>query len=60
MGGSISRDIFQDASALEDIASSEENNWRQWPLLATDGDNAALIQLVSEDKVPRTLFIIYA
>lgn len=50
LGGPISHDTFQDASALEDIAD-EGDDWRPWPLLATDGDTAALIQLVSEDKV---------
>jgi hypothetical protein len=26
-------------------------DWHEWPLIATDGDCAALIQLVSENKV---------
>ncbi|KAJ7462797.1 hypothetical protein B0H11DRAFT_2054384 [Mycena galericulata] len=50
IGGSISSDIFQDAAALEDI-SVDDLAWREWPLLATDGDTAALIQLVSDNKV---------
>ncbi|KAJ7630526.1 hypothetical protein FB45DRAFT_915784 [Roridomyces roridus] len=50
LGGSIPCDVFQDAIALEDI-SSEDPEWREWPLLATDGDTAALIQLVSDNKV---------
>lgn len=50
IGGSIPRDTFQDAVALEDI-SMQDDTWREWPLLATDGDLAALIQLVSENKV---------
>ena len=29
----------------------EEIEWREWPLLASDGDMAALIELVSENKV---------
>jgi hypothetical protein len=51
LGGSISRDTFQHASAFEDIIPNQGDNWQQWPLLATDGDTAALIQFVSEDKV---------
>ncbi|KAJ7596727.1 hypothetical protein C8J56DRAFT_295687 [Mycena floridula] len=49
LGGIVNRDLFQDATALEDI--SVEGEWREWPLLASDGDLAALIQLVSEEKV---------
>ncbi|KAJ7102344.1 hypothetical protein B0H15DRAFT_814236 [Mycena belliarum] len=50
IGGSLAHDTFQDAVALEDI-STEDYTWREWPLLATDGDTAALIQLVSDNKV---------
>ncbi|KAJ7139701.1 hypothetical protein C8R44DRAFT_694295 [Mycena epipterygia] len=50
IGGSISYDTFQDAAALEDI-SVDDDAWREWPLLSTDGDTAALIQLVSDNKV---------
>ncbi|KAL0950736.1 hypothetical protein HGRIS_007510 [Hohenbuehelia grisea] len=52
LGGSVSIDTFQDAAALEDVISSQATeNWREWPLLATDGDLATLLQLVSEGKV---------
>lgn len=50
MGGPIPPDTFQDAVALEEM-SEEQDIWREWPLLATDGDSAALIQLISENKV---------
>ncbi|KAJ7785880.1 hypothetical protein B0H16DRAFT_1488336 [Mycena metata] len=50
IGGSIPHDTFQDATALEDI-SVDDQAWREWPLLSTDGDTAALIQLVSDNKV---------
>jgi len=50
LGGSIPRDTFLDASAFEDVIF-DEDEWRQWPILSGDGDVAALIQLVSEDKV---------
>lgn len=50
LNGVISRDAFQDASALDDMASNGDI-WHPWPLLATDGDISALLQLVSEDRV---------
>ena len=28
-----------------------EIEWREWPLLASDGDMATLVELVSENKV---------
>lgn len=49
IAGPIHRDVFQDAAALEDLSSTQDT-WREWPLVATDGDVASLIQLVSEDK----------
>ncbi|KAJ7593112.1 hypothetical protein C8J56DRAFT_1013301 [Mycena floridula] len=49
LGGNVNRDLFQDAAALEEI--SVEQEWREWPLLASDGDLAALIELVSAQKV---------
>jgi oxalate---CoA ligase len=51
IGGSVSRDVFQDAMALQEISAEQEGVWREWPLLATDGDTAALMQLVSDNKV---------
>ncbi|KAJ7293167.1 hypothetical protein C8J57DRAFT_1268269 [Mycena rebaudengoi] len=51
IGGSVLRDTFQDAATLEDISVEQQQTWREWPLLATDGDTAALIQLVSDDQV---------
>ncbi|KAJ7456579.1 hypothetical protein FB451DRAFT_1048140 [Mycena latifolia] len=50
IGGSVSHDTFQDAATLEEI-SIDDDAWREWPLLSTDGDTAALIQLVSDNKV---------
>lgn len=50
LNGMVSRDAFQDASALEDMLSNRDI-WHPWPLLATDGDISALLQLVSEDRV---------
>lgn len=55
----MSRDLFQDATALEELLSQQDDSsdWREWSLLAGDGDAAALIELVSENKVH--LFDIY-
>ena len=58
IGGSISPDVFQDASALLDVTESGDATWHEWPLTATDGDCATLLQLVSENKV-RTSEIIF-
>lgn len=44
-------DIFQEAAALEDLLSQQDEAWQEWPLTASDGDTAALIELVSENKV---------
>ncbi|KAL0071703.1 hypothetical protein AAF712_000625 [Marasmius tenuissimus] len=51
LNGNLSRDLFQDAASLRELSAQQEGEWREWPLLATDGDCAALIQLVSDDKV---------
>ncbi|KAF8634442.1 hypothetical protein AX15_000891 [Amanita polypyramis BW_CC] len=50
IGGSVSRDTFIDAATLEEL-SRQDNDWREWPLLAVDGDAAALIQAVSDNRV---------
>ncbi|CAL1696293.1 unnamed protein product [Somion occarium] len=54
LGGLFQLDVFQDAIAQEDelLAEPEDGNeWREWSLLATDGDAAALIELASEGKL---------
>ncbi|KAF8973687.1 hypothetical protein BDZ97DRAFT_1900484 [Flammula alnicola] len=51
IGGSITRDTFQDAISLLEEIDVNDNGWHEWPLTATDGDCATLIELVSEDKV---------
>ncbi|KAJ4476656.1 hypothetical protein J3R30DRAFT_3292589 [Lentinula aciculospora] len=51
LNGVINRDTFQDAASLEELSAQQEDVWREWPLLATDGDLVTLLQLVSEDKV---------
>ncbi|KAH8120510.1 hypothetical protein DFH11DRAFT_1685786 [Phellopilus nigrolimitatus] len=51
LGGSLSGDFFQDASQLEESYSIEQAEWREWPLVSTDGDTAALLQQISDHKV---------
>lgn len=47
----MSVDVYQDATILEDMLSQEGGSWREWPLLASDGDLATLIELVSDNQV---------
>ncbi|KAI0706049.1 hypothetical protein BC835DRAFT_1311874 [Cytidiella melzeri] len=55
LGGFFAAELFQDASAFEEaLGSSYQDDplaWREWPLIATDGDAAVLIELVSEGKL---------
>jgi hypothetical protein len=51
LGGSIHRDIFQDAATLEGICKEPSIDWREWPLLASDGDLAMLVQAASAGEV---------
>ncbi|KAG1889373.1 hypothetical protein F4604DRAFT_1877037 [Suillus subluteus] len=50
IGGLIHGDLFQDAVALDEVFA-EQVGILEWPLLASDGDTAALLQLVSEEQV---------
>ncbi|KIM47907.1 hypothetical protein M413DRAFT_439604 [Hebeloma cylindrosporum] len=50
-GGNIARDTFQDAVSLLEAIDPNDKTWHDWPLTATDGDCATLIELASEDKV---------
>ena len=55
LGGPFQSEVFHDAIAQEEelLAEDEEgeHDWREWSLLATDGDTAALLELVSDGKV---------
>ncbi|KAI0047812.1 hypothetical protein FA95DRAFT_1558689 [Auriscalpium vulgare] len=51
IGGSIPRDTFQDAAALELLSRDQEETQREWPLLASDGDLAMLVQATSDAKI---------
>ncbi|KAG2045206.1 hypothetical protein BDR03DRAFT_989022 [Suillus americanus] len=50
IGGLIHGNLFQDAVALDEVFA-EQVGILEWPLLASDGDTAALLQLVSEEQV---------
>jgi hypothetical protein len=52
LGGSIPQDVFQDATTLDALCKQHET-WREWPLLASDGDLAMLTQITSEGLVSR-------
>ncbi|OAX37287.1 hypothetical protein K503DRAFT_866963 [Rhizopogon vinicolor AM-OR11-026] len=54
IGGAVHRDLFQDAVAL-DYVFAEQVDSMEWPLIASDGDTAALLQLVSEEQVNFTI-----
>jgi transcription factor C subunit 3 len=54
-GGTVPRDTFQDAAALEEILTGEGGGWQEWSLCANDGDATALVQLVSDNKVETVL-----
>ena len=53
IGGSVPQDVFQDAAALDDVLRQGEDPdaWREWSLLSSDGDMAALLNMVSNNKV---------
>ncbi|KLO19987.1 hypothetical protein SCHPADRAFT_816815 [Schizopora paradoxa] len=52
LGGSMARELFIDAAQLEEAyASGQEDEWHEWPLLSTDGDTAAILQLLSDNMV---------
>lgn len=50
LGGPVSRDLIQDAVQSARTLVLEQNEWREWPLMSTDGDTAALLQLFSDHK----------
>ncbi|KAI0067924.1 hypothetical protein BV25DRAFT_1819394 [Artomyces pyxidatus] len=51
IGGSVSRDTFQDAATLESLCRDQEEAYREWPLLASDGDLAMLVEAASNGQV---------
>lgn len=56
LGGQLPRELFQDAAALDELVAEQQQQgqgeqWQEWSLLASDGDIAFLLELVSENKV---------
>ncbi|KZV74696.1 hypothetical protein PENSPDRAFT_741986 [Peniophora sp. CONT] len=47
IGGTISRDTFQDAATIESLYKEHSLDWQEWSLDATDGDLAMLVQATS-------------
>lgn len=48
----MAKELFVDATQLEEAyASGQEDEWHEWPLLSTDGDTAAILQMVSDHIV---------
>ncbi|KAH8835939.1 hypothetical protein DL96DRAFT_1576137 [Flagelloscypha sp. PMI_526] len=48
--GSLPQNVFQDALSFDDSVSLGDE-WKDWPLTASDGDLVALLELVSNDRV---------
>jgi oxalate---CoA ligase len=54
LGGTISQDVFHDATTL-DALCNQQDAWREWPLRASDGDLAMLVQITSEGLVSKSI-----
>lgn len=52
LGGQMAKELFSDAVQLEEAyANGQEDEWHEWPLLSTDGDTAAILQMLSDNMV---------
>ena len=51
LGGPLAKDLFVDASQLDESYEMAKDEWREWALTSTDGDTAALLQRFSEHLV---------
>ncbi|EKM60813.1 uncharacterized protein PHACADRAFT_179990 [Phanerochaete carnosa HHB-10118-sp] len=53
LNGQLAPELYQDATTLEEMLSQQDPEvlWRDWPLVAGDGDVAALIELASNNKL---------
>lgn len=50
--GLFPSEMYQEAELFEDaLAQNDDKEWGEWPLLSSDGDVVALLELVSENKV---------
>ena len=50
IGGPFPRDLFQDATSLEEVLVERVVDEMEWPLNMSEGDISTLLQLVSEDQ----------
>ena len=50
LGGPFVQDLFLDAFQCEESYKAAERQWSDWPIVATDGDLAALLQMVSDHE----------
>ncbi|EJD04259.1 uncharacterized protein FOMMEDRAFT_106841 [Fomitiporia mediterranea MF3/22] len=50
LSGPISKDLFLDASQLEESFEAAKTDQWEWPFTATDGDTAAILQLFSDHR----------
>ena len=58
LGGSIAGETFHDALSLDGLCRGQEGtDWREWPLLAADGDLAMLIQATSSGTVTTSVIL---
>jgi oxalate---CoA ligase len=48
--------VFHDATTLDALCNQQEG-WREWPLRASDGDLAMLVQITSECVVSHSIEI---
>ncbi|KAL5534526.1 hypothetical protein ACEPAG_989 [Sanghuangporus baumii] len=51
LGGPVAKDTFIDAFQFEDSYETAKDEWREWPLTSSDGDTAALLQLISDHQI---------
>ena len=51
LGGLLAKDLFIDASQLEDSYARAQEFWHEWPLTSNAVDTAALLQLISDHQV---------
>jgi hypothetical protein len=54
IGGSMPQELFHEATTLDTLYKQQEA-WREWPLRASDGDLAMLVQMTSEGLVSNHL-----
>lgn len=51
LGGAFSNTLFFDAIQCEDTFTMEDDCEQDWPLVATEGETASILQLISDHVV---------